>query len=463
MTLTAAVVAALRDGLAEIRRQFDVPESFPADVLAVADEAARRTFGPETGHVDRTAVEFLTIDPLGSTDLDQAFAFERSGAEIVLHYAIADVMSFVDPGGVIDAESWRRGLTIYLPDGRAGLHPPQLSEGAASLLPDGDRPAVVFTVRVGEDGVPHLDGVERALVRSRAQLAYETVRDDELPAELAELARRIDDAERARGVDRIEFPEQEVEQTADGFALRFRPRLSVELHGSAMSLATNLAVADVLFAAGTGLFRTMPGLDDAGERRLRHAARAFGLDWPADVDVVTFERSLPRTDPRAAAFQLALRRFSGSASYEPYRPGEVPWHAAIGANYVHATAPLRRLGDRYVVEAALAIANGGDVSPVVAEAFEQLPDTMRRTGSHASQVERAAVDLAEAVVLAGREGEVFTAVVTDEDERGVRIQLTDPAVIARTVARRVDPGDEIQVKLVRADAVSRQVEFARVG
>ncbi len=43
-----------------------------------------------------------------------------------------------------------RGVTVYLPDGKAPLYPPALSEGAASLLPDGPRPAVVFVVRIGD-------------------------------------------------------------------------------------------------------------------------------------------------------------------------------------------------------------------------------------------------------------------------------------------------------------------------
>ena len=66
-------------------------------------------------------------------------------------------------------------------------------------------------------------------------------------------------------------------------------------------------------------------------------------------------------------------------------------------------------------------------------------------------------------VLQGREGEVFDAVVTDEDARGARIQLCDPPVVARVVARRVDPGDDVQVKLIRADAAGRTVAFERVG
>ena len=94
----------------------------------------------------------------------------------MLHYAIADVGFFVRPGDALDQEAWRRGVTVYMPDERARLYPAALSEGAASLLPDGPRPAVVFTVRVDPRGEVRLDGAERALVRSRAKLAYDTRR-----------------------------------------------------------------------------------------------------------------------------------------------------------------------------------------------------------------------------------------------------------------------------------------------
>ena len=114
-----------------------------------------------------------------------------AGGDVLLHYAIADVAWFVDDGDPLDNEAWQRGTTQYLPDGKAGLYPPSLAEGAASLLPDGPRPAVVFHVRVGPDGLSKLDGVERSLIRSRAKLAYETVRPAQLPDAFPELARRI--------------------------------------------------------------------------------------------------------------------------------------------------------------------------------------------------------------------------------------------------------------------------------
>ncbi len=90
---------ALGRGLAAIRAQFQVPESFPPAVLPAADEAAKRA---PTAHADRTAMRFVTLDPASSTDLDQAFAIEAAGSDLLLHYAIADVAWFVDDGGAID-------------------------------------------------------------------------------------------------------------------------------------------------------------------------------------------------------------------------------------------------------------------------------------------------------------------------------------------------------------------------
>ena len=78
---------------------------------------------------------------------------------------------FVEDGDAVDLEAWARGETLYLPDGKAGLYPPVIAEGAASLLPDGPRPAVVFTVRIAADGAVKLDGGGGAIIQTPAQRA----------------------------------------------------------------------------------------------------------------------------------------------------------------------------------------------------------------------------------------------------------------------------------------------------
>ncbi len=451
----------LHSGLAAIRKQYSVPTSFPSEVLAAADAAARRE---PTEHVDRTDWNFVTLDPATSTDLDQAFTIERTGDDLLLHYAIADVAWFVRAGDALDREAWKRGATLYLPDGKAGLYPPVLAEGAASLLPEGPRPAVVFHVRVGSTGAAVLDGAERAIIHSRAKLAYDSVTASQLPADFDEFARRVQAAAALRGAGTIEPPEQQVEHIdGDRYQLVFRPRLASEDQNAAMSLACNLAVADAMFHAHTGLFRVMPEPDERALKRLRHTARGFELNWPAAQSLQDFARTLDANNPKHAAFMLAARRAGGGADYQPFTSGVTPWHSAMAATYAHATAPLRRLADRYVVQVALAVANGNPVPDDVAKALPLLPEPMDRSDSTGGRIERAVLDLAEAVILGGHEGESFDAVVVDDDADGTRIQLLDVAVVTKVKAHGVTPGDPMVVKLIATDVAGRTVRFERVS
>ncbi|MFM6830890.1 MAG: RNB domain-containing ribonuclease, partial [Novosphingobium sp.] len=80
-----------------------------------------------------------------------------------------------------------------------------------------------------------------------------------------------------------------------------------------------------------------------------------------------------------------------------------------------------------------------------------------------NQVDRAVVDLAESVMLSGREGERFAAVVTDLGEAGARIQLCEHPVVSRVKANGVLPGEAVTVRLTRADPVRREIVFERIA
>src|SRR5215218_7461111 len=148
--LPPVVPTELAEGLAAIREIAEVPADFPAEVQAAAEKAAVEPHLPD---LDRTDLELITIDPPGSRDLDQALHIARGkSGEFVVSYAIADVAAFVEPGGKLDREAHRRGTTLYAPDRRTPLHPPVLSEGAASLLPNEVRPALLWTITLDHRG-----------------------------------------------------------------------------------------------------------------------------------------------------------------------------------------------------------------------------------------------------------------------------------------------------------------------
>ncbi|HET9508541.1 MAG TPA: hypothetical protein VFO81_11385, partial [Gaiellaceae bacterium] len=125
------------------------------------------------------------------------------------------------------------------------------------------------------------------------------------------------------------------------------------------------------------------------------------------------------------------------------------------------TAPLRRLVDRYVGEVCVAISAGADVPEWARVALPALPEAMERSTSRAQQYEAGILSAVEAAVLQHRVGEIFGAVVVevDGDGEGGTVQLTDPAVTARCVGDDLPLGDRVEVRLVLADVVARQVRF----
>jgi exoribonuclease R len=447
-----------------LRRELKLPEGYPA---AGQQEAERSAAEPPRPPVDRTDIPFATIDPATSLDLDQAMCLRRrSGGGYRVHYAIADVVSWVRPGGPLDVETWGRGQTVYLPDGKVPLHPKVLSEDAASLLPDRDRPAVVWTIDLDADGATVAVGVERALVRSRAKLAYERVQSDvdggqaaEPVALLPEIGKLLIERGLARGALNLPTPDQEIEQDGDGWRLRLRAPLAVEEYNAQISLLTGMSAAKIMIDGRIGVLRTMPVPQPEAVAKLRAAAPALGVLWPAGVQAGAVIATLDPADPRSAAFLDQAAELMRGAGYRAFE-GQAPvdsGHGAVAAPYAHVTAPLRRLADRYATEVCLALHSGAEVPDWVRQALPRLPEVMTASGRVAGAAERGAVDLVEAVLLAGRVGEVFEAAVLDVDP-GV-VALEDPPVRARCEGDGLVPGTQVRVRLVEADPSRRKVVF----
>jgi exoribonuclease R len=451
--ISVAPATALRQGFEAIRREAGVPDGFPPEVEAEASAAA---VGRAVGG-DRVDLPFVTIDPPGSRDLDQAMHIERRGDGHRVSYAIADVGSFVTPDGALDRDTHVRGVTVYAPDEKAPLHPPVMSEGAASLLPGEWRPAVLWTLDL--DGAGTLTGthVARARIRSSGQYAYDDVPAD-LVALLAEVGERRQAIERERGGVQLDVPEQEVVRDGGSWSVHYRALSATEEHNAQISLLTGMAAAELMLGTGIGILRTQPPPDERSLERLRRQALALAVDWPQGTTYQDFVRSLDPALPAHAALMheaTGVGRGAGYTSFDGERPTDSS-HFAIAADYAHATAPLRRLQDRYVSECCLAACAGTPVPDWVRAGLPALPEAMSAAARRANAVERGVVDLVESVLLAGREGERFDAVVIDDG----LVQLRDPAVRGKLETGAPEPGSEVSVRLERADPATRSVAFS---
>jgi exoribonuclease R len=462
--------AEIQAAFGELRRQLDISMGFPPEVLADADESVR---SPRLPDADETAVPFLTLDPRSSRDLDQALHVERRANGYRVRYAIADVAAFVTPGGAMDQEAHRRGQTLYAPDGNARLYPPKLSEGAGSLLPDETRPALVWTMDVDEGGEGVEVHVRRGLVRNRVKLDYSSVQrslDDGSADETARLLREVgtlrQEREAERGGVTLPIPEQVVEKGGDGYRLEYRAPLPVEGWNAQISLMTGMAAAKLMLDARLGVVRTLPPPGEKALSRLRQTAKALGVPWGAGVHYADFIRSLDASVPEQAALLSESTVVLRGAAYLAFE-GDAPAgavHAGVGSTYSHATAPLRRLVDRYVGEVCLAVSAGAAVPDWARSALPTLPDTMNESGRRAHQYEGGIVSAVEAAVLEHSVGQTFDAVVVDvdEDEEAGTVQLREPAVTARCRGKDLPLGEPVEVRLEVADVRQRLVRFELV-
>jgi exoribonuclease R len=461
------------DGLAArittIQQDLGVNPDFPPEVEEAAAEAAR---SPRLPDEDRTDIPFVTIDPESSRDLDQALHLERAGDGYLVHYAIADVAAFVTAGDPVDVEANRRGETLYGANSKVPLHPKVLSEGAASLLPDQTRPALLWTIRVDSSGEGTDVDVRRALVRSRAKLSYDGVQRqidagtaDGMFTLLGEVGRLRLEREAARGGVSLPLPEQEIVIDGDQWSLEFRKMLPVEEWNAQISLLTGMAAASMMVYARIGVLRTLPPPDGRDVQRLHRTARALDIEWPAEQLYPDFVRSLDPSKPNHAAMVLActrLLRGSGYVAFDEEVP-EQPEHSALASEYAHVTAPLRRLVDRYAGEICLSLSAGTEVPSWVHQRMADLPATMQESGRKAGQYESAVVSLVEAAVLSKHVGQEFPGVVValdDKDDRQGDVVIQDPAIEARIGSSSPLPlGTDVRVRLVEADVESRKVRF----
>jgi exoribonuclease R len=467
------------------REELEVRAEFPPEALAEAERAAReRDPAAAVGHADLTDVPFVTIDPPGSRDLDQALHLERAGEGLRLRYAIADVGFWVDRGGAVEREAWRRGVTFYAPDLRVPLYPPVLGERAASLLPDGVRPAVVFTVDTDARGEPVAVRVERARVLSRAQLTYADAqayaesagRTDEPWSASLHVLREFGELRREREAERggtsLPIVAQHVQQDAAtrlGYALQYEvPRPSEQWNEQVSLLAGHVAARRML-EARVGILRVMPPAEPEEVERFRVAARALGFQWPDRTPYAEFMRSLDVGRPHVAALVWQARRLNHGADYLAFDGDlpDAPEHAALAMPYAHVTAPLRRLCDRYALDLLAGLEAGRRPTAAEVETLRALPPLMDAVQARAGRLERRAVDIAEAWTLRGCEGRTYPAVVLGSRGGGVEVQVEEPPV--RALAARdggeakPEPGAHVSVRLAAADVEAGEVRFQVAG
>ena len=162
-----------------ILAEFGLPYKYPEVVERAAEELSGEITSEELAQrEDFRGVLTCTIDPRDAKDFDDALSFRPlSGDRYEVGVHIADVSHYVQPGGIIDDEAYRRATSVYLVDRTIPMLPERLSNFLCSLRPDEDKYAYSCIFTLDAEAQLVSARIARTVIRSTRRFSYEEAQE----------------------------------------------------------------------------------------------------------------------------------------------------------------------------------------------------------------------------------------------------------------------------------------------
>jgi VacB/RNase II family 3'-5' exoribonuclease len=471
----------------EIMMQYGFEPEFPAQVPQQLAELRAHPPQIVSGPTVRDLRNLLwsSIDNDTSRDLDQIEVAERlPNGDVRVLIGIADVDAFVPKGSAIDLHAAKETTSVYTGVRIFPMLPEELSTGTTSLLENGDKLSVVTEFVVAADGTLKSEDVYRAIVRNKAQLAYNAVGAwlENTGAAPPKVAASADLQAQLRLQDEVaqNLRKHRSQQGALNLAtVEVTPILLNQEVVDVVNLEKNRAtdlIEDFMIAANGVVARKLETVSSlrrivkTPERwdRIVQLAATHNIKLPAQPDSKALNDLLVQrkaADPdHFADLSLAVIKLIGPGEYVLERPGDpVQGHFGLAVqDYTHSTAPNRRFPD-IVTQRLLKAMLAGKPNPYSDAELSAIASNCTEKGDAARKVERAMSKRYAAMAMIRHIGETFDAIVTGASEKGTFVRVLQPRAEGMLVQGQqgADVGDKFRVKLIRADVQRGYIDFVR--
>lgn len=460
---------------------------FPAGSDAqLASIQAHPELPPAPGALDLRGLLWSSIDNDTSKDLDQIeWAEQLPDGRIRVLVGVADVDVRVTLGSVLDGHARSETTSVYTGVQVFPMLPSALSEGITSLNENEDRVALVIEFCVDAAGESSDGKAYRALVRNRAQLAYDGVggwlagsgpapakvtASAELAAQLRlqdEAAKRMQDNRFQHGALDLETVEtRPVMQGANAVAIKRLEKNRATSLIEEFMVAANGVIARTFEAGGVASIRRIVRTPKRWDR-IVEIAQGLGTTLPAEPDSKALNDLLlaqKQKDPlHFPDLSLTMIKLMGPGEYVLVKPNEPsPGHFGLAVqDYTHSTAPNRRFPD-IVTQRLLKALFVNAPQPYSEDDLNTIATHCTLMEDNARKVERDMEKRIAAVVLRPRIGQSFPAVVTGVNNYGTFVRTLDPHVDGKLVQgeKGLDVGDKVTVKLISTDPQRGFIDFA---
>ena len=491
-----------------ILAEFGLPYSYPQNLDKEANKIPEQISEEEISRrIDFRNTITFTIDPVDAKDFDDALSLrqvEEGVWEVGVH--IADVTYFVEQGSDIDKEAFKRATSVYLVDRTVPMLPEHISNFICSLRPNEEKLTYSCIFKLNNDAEVLDYKIARTVIRSDRRFTYEEAQEiietgkGDFAMEiltLNDLAKKLRNKRFASGAIAFERSEVrfEIDEKGKPINVIFKEsKDSNKLIEEFMLLANRYVAQHIGMPKNKQKPKTFVyRIHDVPntEKLLNFATfiKKFGYKIKTEGKNTTVSASINRLldsiegkKEQNMIESLAIRSMAKAV----YSTNNIGHYGLAMKYYTHFTSPIRRYPDMTVHRLLTRYADPKTSQTIDTTDYDSICKHSSDMEQLAAQAERASIKYKQIEFMADKIGKVYDGVISGISTWGIYVEIKENkcegmiyirdleddiyvydeknyCIVGRRTKKKYQIGDDVRIKVVRADLVKKYLDFSMVS